>query len=61
MATKTYVPGANTLASVTHRYLTRWQAKLEVGKTSEQLTALAELIACLANFIAKWPKPPVGG
>lgn len=56
----TYVPSANTLATGLHRYLTRWQAKLSVDKTADQLTALAALISCLADFIARWPKPPKG-
>jgi hypothetical protein len=60
MASRTYVPSANQFAYVLHVYLTRYQAKLSADKTSEQLTALAELISCLANFLVKWPKPPVG-
>lgn len=55
---KTYVPSANSIANRLHEYLTRYEEKLVADKTSEQLTALAELIACLATFIAKWPKPP---
>lgn len=58
MPIRTYKPQATVLATITHRYLTRWQAKIEQDATGEQLTALAELIACLATFITKWPKPP---
>lgn len=58
MATRTYVPQANFIANKLHEYLTRYEEKLVDDKTSEQLTALAELIACLATFIQKWPKPP---
>lgn len=55
---KTYIPSANTIANRLHEYLTRYEEKLIPDKTSEQLTALAELISCLAQFIQKWPKPP---
>lgn len=58
MAEKTYVPMAVSLAGGLHKRLTRYQVTLEKGKTSEQLTALAELIACLAQFLQRWPKPP---
>lgn len=57
-APKTYVPSANAIANRLHEYLTRYEEKLIDDKTSDQLTALAELIACLATFIQKWPKPP---
>lgn len=56
---RTYYPGAVSFASVTHKYLTRYQATLSGGKTSDQLTALASLIACLADFLVKWPKTPI--
>lgn len=57
---KTYVPEANDDASDLHRYLTRYQAKLMLtAPTSDQIAALTDLIACLVNFIQKWPKPPV--
>lgn len=55
---KTYVPMAVDLAQGLHKRLTRYQATLSQGKTSDQLVALAELIACLATFLNKWPKPP---
>lgn len=60
MPIRTYKPQATILAEGLHKYLTRWQAKIELSSTGDQLTALAELIACLANFINKWPKPPKG-
>lgn len=56
---KTYVPMAVSLAGGLHKRLTRYQAQLVNEKSSDQVTALAELISCLANFLAKWPKPPV--
>lgn len=58
MAKRTYVPQANSLSDRLHEYLTRYEEKLVVGKTGDQLAALAELIACLAAFVQKWPKPP---
>ena len=59
MASKTYVPMAVSFADALHKRLTRYETQLQNGKTSEQLTALAELISCLAAFLLKWPKPPV--
>lgn len=56
---KTYVWGAVTIADKAHKYLTRYQAQLSVGATTDQLTALTELIACIAVFLTKWFKPPV--
>lgn len=55
---KTYVPMAVSWAEGLHKRLTKYQATLAADKTSEQLTALAELIACLAQFLQKWHKPP---
>lgn len=57
MPQKTYVPGANDTARKLDKYLNRYEEVLSQGKTTEQLTALANLIACLAEFIQKWPKP----
>jgi len=54
---KTYIPGAVDVANATHRYLTRWQAALSLGATSGQITALANLVACLATFLQEWRKP----
>lgn len=57
---KTYVPSAVDLASKAHKYLTRYQATLTAGATTEQVTALVELISCLATFLNNWHKaaPP---
>jgi predicted house-cleaning noncanonical NTP pyrophosphatase (MazG superfamily) len=57
---KTYVPMAVDFASALHKRLTRYQTTLSKDKTTEQLAALAELIACLATFLSKWHKPPIG-
>lgn len=54
---KTYVWGAVTAADKAHKYLSRYQAKLTIGATTDQIAALSELIACLAAFLAKWFKP----
>jgi len=56
---KTYVPSAVDVATTAHKYLSRYQAKMSVGATTEQLVALSELIACLAVFLTKWFKPNV--
>ena len=56
---KTYIPEANDDATDLHNYLTRYQAKLLLNSpTSDQITALANLITCLLTFITEWPKPP---
>lgn len=55
---KTYIPSAVTIADQAHKYLTRYQAKLTAGASPEQVTALLELISCLAAFLTKWIKPP---
>jgi hypothetical protein len=54
---KTYIPSAVDVASHAQKYLTRWQAKLTLGATPEQVSALVELVACLATFLSKWHKP----
>jgi hypothetical protein len=56
---KTYIPGAVDIASKSHKYLTRYQTVLTAGASAEQITAVVELISCLANFLAKWHKPAV--
>jgi hypothetical protein len=57
---KLYVDGGVTIARAAQKYLTRWQAKMSVGKTTAQLNALVNLIACLAAFLVEWQKiPPV--
>lgn len=56
---KTFIPGAVDIAETAHKYLTRYQARLSVGASSDQLVALTELIACLATFLTKWFKPPI--
>lgn len=53
---KTYVDGSVTVARAAQKYLTRWQSKLVVGATAEQITALTDLISCIANFLSKWHK-----
>lgn len=53
---KTYVDGAVVITAKAQKYLTRWQPKLVQGKTTEQITALADLIACIATFLSKWHK-----
>lgn len=56
---RTYLPMAVDWASGLHRRLARYQSTLAAGKTTEQITALAELITCLGNFLEKWQKPPI--
>jgi len=54
---KTYIPMAVDFASALHKRLTRYQAQLTTGATDEQVTALVELVGCLATFLANWRKP----
>lgn len=56
---KTYIPAAVDVATHAHRYLTRYQAKMSLGASSDQILALTELITCLAVFLTKWLKPAV--
>jgi hypothetical protein len=55
---KTYIPSAVDIANHAHKYLTRYQAKLTLGASTEQVAALVDLITCLAVFLTKWFKPP---
>jgi hypothetical protein len=56
---RTFYPGAVLIAQQCHKYLTRYQSSLVPDITSDQASALADLIICLAAFLAKWPKPTV--
>lgn len=58
MARKTYLPGAVDIANKMHSYLTRYQETLVQDKTTVQIDALIALIACLAEFLQNWRKPP---
>lgn len=55
--TKTFVPSAVDIANHAHKYLTRYQAKLTAGASTDQVAALVDLITCLAVFLTKWFKP----
>lgn len=55
--TKTYIPAAVDKAEDMAKYFGRWQQKMIVGATTEQLAALADLVACIATFLARWHKP----
>lgn len=57
---KTYIPGAVDYAALMHKYLTRYQPKLTAGASAGQVTALVNLIACIAEFLNEWHKPPPG-
>lgn len=54
---KTYIPSAVDVVSAANRYLTRWQSKMTIGATTEQVQALIDLLACIAIFLQKWHKP----
>lgn len=53
---KLYIDGSVTVVRQAQKYLTRWQSKMVVGATSDQILALTELITCIANFLSKWHK-----
>ena len=61
MGGKTYIPSEVDISIRLHKYLTRYQETLIEGADADKLSALADLLACLVNFINKWPKPPVEG
>ena len=60
MAPKTYVPGAVDEAEKLYKYLTRYQATLSQSLTGDQIAAVVELLGCLATFLQKVRKPPIG-
>lgn len=53
---KLYIDGGVTVVQAASKYLSRWQSKMVIGATTDQVTALTELIACIAVFLAKWHK-----
>lgn len=57
MASKTYIPGAVVVTEKALKYLTRYQGVLSAGASTQQLSAIADLIACLAKFLQEWHKP----
>jgi len=55
---KTYVPSAVDKASDLGKYFGRWQAQLLLqADTPAKITALANLVACIASFLQEWHKP----
>lgn len=56
---RTYYPMAVRFADATHKRLTKYQATLSKDRTSGQITALINLIACLGEFLIAWPKKPL--
>lgn len=53
---KTYIDGSVTVVRHAQKYLTRWQSKMVLGASPDQVTALTELIGCIAVFLSKWHK-----
>lgn len=53
---KLYIDGSVTVVRAAQKYLSRWQSKMVIGATSEQIAALTDLIACIATFLSKWHK-----
>ncbi len=60
MATKTFVPTARFWIAFTHKYLTRWQAKLQANLTAEQYTCVTSLITALADCLVLLVPPAPG-
>lgn len=54
--TKLYIDGSVTVARAAQKYLSRWQSKMTIGATAGQVTALTNLITCLAVFLSEWHK-----
>lgn len=54
---KTYIPQAVDDVTALSRYFGRWSQKMLIGASAAQTTALLELIACVAKFLAEWHKP----
>ena len=59
MPKKTYIPSAVDFAKRLDKYLNRYEETLLIGATADQVSAFADLLACLAVFLSKWVKPPV--
>ena len=51
MPLRTYEPGLLLVSKAARHYSTRWQNQLHASLTSEQYTALLDLIACLNVLI----------
>jgi len=56
MAQKLYIDGGVTVVRAAQKYLTRWQSKMVASATPGQITALTELISCIATFLVQWHK-----
>lgn len=54
---KTFVPGAVFIVGRAHRYLTRYQGKLEANLSTEQAVCLLNAITALGAFLACIFKP----
>lgn len=54
---KTYIPSAVDKTHDLQKYLARWSSQMSVGASSQQLLALANLIACVVTFLQEWKKP----
>jgi hypothetical protein len=55
---KTYIPSAVDKTHALNKYFAKWSAQMAIGATPSQLLALANLVACIAAFLAEWHKPP---
>ena len=55
---KTYIPSAVDKTHDLNKYFARWSAQMSIGATAPQLVALANLVSCIAAFLAEWHKPP---
>ena len=53
---KLYIDGSVTVVRAAQKYLTRWQPKMVLGASPAQVTALTNLITCLAAFLVEWHK-----
>jgi hypothetical protein len=53
---KLYIDGGVTVVRQAQRYLTRWQSKMVIGASPAQVTALTNLITCVAQFLVEWHK-----
>jgi hypothetical protein len=53
---KLYVDGSVTVVRHAQKYLTRWQSKMVMSATPDQVVALTDLISCIAVFLSRWHK-----
>lgn len=53
---KLYIDGGVNVVRHAQKYLVRWQSNMVKSATPGQITALTNLISCIAEFLVEWRK-----